>query len=764
MNVDLLLHGPVGTTMGWTLIHLLWQATAVALILGSVRTLWPAASSNLRYGTAILALAVVMILPVLTFAHLWGDVAEPSPRAISPAAAEVDSFSVTAALPVPDSFEAGVESRISTTLPWLVALWMLGVALLGTRLFVRIAWTARLAREQLIDVEGSWKRVLRRLSQKLRMRRIVALYESGLVEVPTVVGWLKPVVLVPTSVFTGLTYRQIETVLAHELAHVRRHDALVNFLQSIVETLFFFHPAIWWISGRIRVEREHCCDDVAIAICGDRIAYAKALTFLEEMRAATSANALAATGGNLLERIRRIAGVDERDRKTSSISALVLLLTFGAATAWAVNNPQTAPDAEVEVSESGWRYEAVPAPPAPPAPEPYGVSAPTAPAPPTPPAAPPAPPEPVIEEEWIDSILYEVGWGLEVPPAPEPPTPPKAPASPAPVVRDPAAPEAPHAPRAPRMAVRAPRADREYTVRAKRDEHSNRKISEHLTEDEEIALRQVGATPEYLSSLRAVGLVDLTVGEALAMRSVGVSRAYVTDMREAFGSVLDPRELVRLKAVGVTRSFVSDIRKQRGGSITAEDAIRLRGVGVSPEWIGSVSRILGSEVSLEDAIRLRGVGVSEEYIAEMQARGFGILPPNDLIRLRGVGVTAEFIDRMRKAGYASSSVDELVQLRGVGASPEYIADLRRAGLESLDPGEVVALRGIGVTADYVRRMRELGLSAASASQLIQLRALDIDPGYVESLRDAGIRNLTVEKVIRMKAAGIEAGDIRTGSE
>src|SRR5205823_6807755 len=129
--------------------------------------------------------------------------------------------------------------------------------------------------------------------------------ESALVEVPTLVGWLWPVILLPASAISGLAPAELEAILVHELAHVRRHDYLINLLQTGVETILFYHPAIWWLSRRVRQEREHCCDDIAVSLCGDPIAYARALSTMEELRASPRW-AIAAHGGSLIVRIRRI--------------------------------------------------------------------------------------------------------------------------------------------------------------------------------------------------------------------------------------------------------------------------------------------------------------------------------------------------------------------------------------------------------------------------------------------------------------------------
>src|SRR6185436_8684766 len=140
----------------------------------------------------------------------------------------------------------------------------------------------------------------------------VPILQSSLARVPMVVGYLRPVILVPLSFATSIPIGQLEAILAHELAHVRRHDFLVNLLQTLAETLFFYHPAIWWLSSRIRIEREHCCDDLVVELLDNRLEYGRALVALEEMGARDGLFALGAADGSLLGRVRRILGADGR--------------------------------------------------------------------------------------------------------------------------------------------------------------------------------------------------------------------------------------------------------------------------------------------------------------------------------------------------------------------------------------------------------------------------------------------------------------------
>jgi hypothetical protein len=154
---------------------------------------------------------------------------------------------------------------------------------------------------------------------------------------PSVIGWLRPVILAPVGVLIGLAPEQVEALLAHELAHVRRHDYLVNVLQGFAESLLFYHPAVWWISNQIRAEREHCCDDLAVAASGDVLVYARALAELESMRPAHfKAAALSANDGSLLRRIQRLVDPVAAHRPAGagvalSLGALLLLGIAGVA-------------------------------------------------------------------------------------------------------------------------------------------------------------------------------------------------------------------------------------------------------------------------------------------------------------------------------------------------------------------------------------------------------------------------------------------------
>ena len=165
-------------------------------------------------------------------------------------------------------------------------IWLAGAMAFWVRLMGGWVVAARMRSTLVRPAPPEWRQALGELGARIGLSRPVRLLVSALVEVPAVVGWLRPVVLVPVGALAGLPAEQMEALLIHELAHIRRHDYLVNILQSVAEALLFYHPAVWWVSGHIRAERELCCDDVAASGRGDVLTYARALAELESYRPA----------------------------------------------------------------------------------------------------------------------------------------------------------------------------------------------------------------------------------------------------------------------------------------------------------------------------------------------------------------------------------------------------------------------------------------------------------------------------------------------
>ena len=323
---------PLIIPLGWALLHFLWEGALIGLLLAAVNLLLQRANARQRYAADCLALVLMLAAAVSTF--VWLIPASPPEdrpsgsvtltfRTIAPYVAQA-----APAISVDSSFRW--KAWLDSHLTWLVCAWFAGVVVLSLR--IAGGWIfAQALKRRARPAAPSWQETLARLAIRFGVRRRIALCESMGARVPAVIGWLRPVILLPVSAMSGLTPQMIEAVLAHELAHIRRHDYLLNVLQTAVETLLFYHPTVWWVGKKIRQERENCCDDLAVAACGDALVYARALTTLEDIRSTPPRLSVAATAGSLLTRIQRLIEVRQPAGSPAItwLASATALLTLG---------------------------------------------------------------------------------------------------------------------------------------------------------------------------------------------------------------------------------------------------------------------------------------------------------------------------------------------------------------------------------------------------------------------------------------------------
>ncbi|MDB4778061.1 M48 family metalloprotease [bacterium] len=360
---------PIVNALGWTLAYFTWQAILVAAIVAIALELTKRFPSQWQYAISCCGLLAMVAIAVGTFSCLVSNPDTPSSsglnrsidRAIAtdgePAEAPIAITAGRANLPADpgqlvsaDANRLSVESDTASTglaggwsgtfrsflstlqnsLPFWVVVWICGVTLLALRLLFGMNRVRQWRRDSVEVDEKELVSVVDQLLQRMNIRREVRLLKSARAMVPAVIGCLKPAILLPASMISGLPTAELESILAHELAHIRRHDYLVNLLQTIVETILFFHPAIWWLSHQIRIQREHCCDDVAISVSGDRVVFVKALKRLEEIRCQQDQLVMAATGGSLVQRIQRIVHGKTKRSPYGRFAGLAVLALLAA--------------------------------------------------------------------------------------------------------------------------------------------------------------------------------------------------------------------------------------------------------------------------------------------------------------------------------------------------------------------------------------------------------------------------------------------------
>jgi len=342
---------PLLQTLGWTLVHSLWQGALLALLAALALRLARTHSAELRHAIASWTLALLLTLVVATF--LWVDGGKDP----------VSAFGNVTIAPILTGSTRGswllqLRAVIIPWIPYLITGWLLGFSLKLIHLGRAMAWLYGPCLRSVQIPPAEWLVSFDALQKRMKPGRSVRLGMSSQVDSLLALGWLRPIVIVPASAFLALPPEALEAVLIHELEHVRRGDFLGNILQTFAEALLFYHPAVWWLSRRIRQEREHCCDDAAVRACGDPILYASALARLEELRAQPFLIpdlAPAASGGRLMLRIQRIL----RPRVPHDVinplailaPALLLVAALGTATLTAAGPSKAQPVATTPGTE-----------------------------------------------------------------------------------------------------------------------------------------------------------------------------------------------------------------------------------------------------------------------------------------------------------------------------------------------------------------------------------------------------------------------------
>jgi TonB family protein len=306
-----LFNSPLLTSLALTLLHFLWQGLLVATVLKSALLIFNNNKAQLRYALSALAMLANLLLPIITFFIVYRtEVSSVNPLASSLALSEFIQE-----LQQPDALFSYKEltETLPLLLPYVSVLWLATITLLASKLLIEISIVNQLPQQGTFapndKLQARFDELVKQISLKITPRLLISLK----VEVPMAIGWLKPVVLLPASMLSGLNNAQLEMLILHELAHIRRHDYLVNFLQTLIEILLFFHPAVMWVSKQMRNEREYCSDDIAVQHCGDPIAYAH--TLADTASLCTKAHnhtipdmAMAASGGDLKQRVIRLVG------------------------------------------------------------------------------------------------------------------------------------------------------------------------------------------------------------------------------------------------------------------------------------------------------------------------------------------------------------------------------------------------------------------------------------------------------------------------
>jgi beta-lactamase regulating signal transducer with metallopeptidase domain len=690
--------------LGWTLIHFIWEGAALAALFAAVCAFCRTAAA--RYALAVATLVLMIAAPLLRFPVLLSSANSSSLVAASPA----DSLSAQPqnAAPV-RALAAGVLAipvfpQQSKALLWFVEAWFAGVVLLSLRAAGGFWAAERLRREESKPVGALLLEKCLALQRRLRLELVIHYCECRRLDAPAVVGWFRPVVMLPVTALTGLSGPQLEAVIAHELAHIRRLDSFFNLFQIAAETLLFYHPAVWWVSQRMREERENCCDDVAISVCGDAVNYARALTLMEEWRSAP-ALAMAANRNPLATRVARLLGIGELTVGVRSAGFAASFLCLAGAL--------LAGNAFVGVAHNFFGWDGV------------RMSAHLS-------SAPAPPPSNLSPASTASAVVSSLVSHVD-----------------ASALRNVAS----------RVLAQVQQAAAETQADSAQSAASSSSGSyieqmkaagfDNLTVEQLIALKTQGVTPEYVKAIHALGLKP-SVEETIGMKVQGISPEYIRDMRAA-GVDADINHLIGMKVQGLTPDYVKQM-KALGIQPNSDELIGMKVQGLTPDYVKQV-RALGLQASDDELIAMKVQGISPDYVQQMRAAGVDA-KIDHLIGMKVQGITPDYVKQMKALGISPDS-DDLIGMKVQGVSPDYIRDMRAAGL-NVSADNLIGMKVQGVTPEYVKEMKATGLPDFKDDPdcYIGAKINGITPEFVKQVQSHGFKDLDLDKLIALKRAGI----------
>jgi len=775
------------------LIHFLWQGSVVAIVLGIVLLSLRRRSAAARYQCACWALAVMVVLPCATAVRFEWNVSRADtpathagPAGDSVLAGDIDPGIATTAtrdardadgidgagtaVPGPaatlqprdtnsaikqlaQSTQQTVTDATSTiagtllrqlawnprqtdTARWVLGFWLAGVCLLSIVHMGGWFRVQRLRNSHVEPVPETWQDRADVFCRQLGISRAVRVLRSVAVDGPMVIGYLKPVVLIPVSAVTGLPARQLECILAHELAHIWRRDYLVNILQIVAETLLFFHPAVWWVSRQIRAERENCCDDIAVQLAGDRFAYARALVDLEELRLASPRLALGAGDGPLLRRVQRLVGGPDMSMYSSrnllvGTLAAMLILIGGAVLALAAQERlgevvamATSTEEEQISARGGWsaeRYDD----------ELYmeirergdrnrrnrgrwnmtlhvdlddfaGLT---------------------FTEDAVFSLVREAGTFR--------------------FTGDFEGPE------------RRAEGDGRFTFAA--DPVFADQLGElgtrRLDDEEILVLAAQNLRVQTVQELRDLGYGPFDADELVTIAIFEVTPEFIDEMEREGYKDLDLDTLVAMRVHDVDADFVDTMRRAGIETYDEDDLIAWAVHDINPEFIRDIRAQFGENLDLDDVMSFKIHGVDGDFAREMERAGLD-LDPEELLSFKIHGVDSRYADELRQEFGRDMDADDILSYKIHGMNPDYVRDLENAGLRGLDADELLSMKIHGVDGRYVQQIRDQFGQDMDADEILSFKIHGMSPGYVRDLENAGLDNLDADELLSMKIHGV----------
>lgn len=685
--------------LGWMVIHSLWQAILIAIVFGITLILLRKQSAKHRYIVANIALLTVLLSAIFTFAYYYSfenqtitiDLAqnnnsinnanhlkintEITPEVVSPT---TDVWSV-----------ANFRNYFEHNLPLIVTIWLVGVTVFILRLLGGLSYVYYLKTRMNFPPDEYWTEMLERLIKKAHLNKAVELVESAMVRTPLVVGHLKPMILFPIGIINRLSEKEVEAILAHELAHILRHDYLFNILQSIVEALFYYHPAVWWLSTQIRDEREMACDEIAIKLIDDQMNYAKALVAIQEMAFLPMTASLAFAGhrkGQFLMRMQRILNQPQNKSNIMEkfIATLIVLFTLIGLNFAQNNQPKyqyenVSKGSLLITGEGNFKNSGF-----------WNAT---------------------IEENQV-CITFNNGDKNSVW-----------------IVNDCFNKSEFSALPSQESEFTLTRAAGKITFKGKFDGnegYGKQTFSPNETFKTWLASQGVSENDDaflfnafianidenYVNKIKNMGLSGLNAETWASLIHSRVSLSYIEEIRSAFnknGYKLDNvGEIANLKMMGVEANYVESLQKTSTEKLSADDIVNAKIHGLIPEKMAEMNALRGEKMTTEEHLLFAIHGIDEAYIKEMEAIVGKKLSNDDIAGAKMHGVNADYVNELKNAGISNFTFDDLINFKIHGITADYIKSFASVGFKNLDNEDIIALKIANVTPNDITELRQKG--------------------------------------------------------
>jgi len=733
-------------SISWALIHSLWQGFIITGIVIIAMSVFRNANSRIKYGLACGAMTIMFLTTILTFTYTFNNNSHSSTVLSHPANAEtslIQSSQFTNAQtdnPAALSSQAFLDdSGNYNVMGWIFFFWALGVIIVSVYNLFSWRETRYLVTTDTDPAADFWQMRFSYICDKFKLNRKIRLIQSALVKTPCVVGWIKPVILAPASILTGLNASYLDLILAHEIAHVKRYDILVNYIQAFIETLLFFNPFVWWISKQVRIEREHCCDDIVVENFGGRITYAHALADLEGFRISRPGLALGADGGKLLPRIKRLLSVKNEinyrpgiGASLISIASLVLILGVCFLNSADSNYAYatTIPPGEIQIPPADYSYEGR------------------------------------WDAAWYDDrIVFQLDFkrdgnnteevwtdelvGID-----------KAKETKFILNRDAGIfyfdggfDKIGYESLGSGVCYFVPNAD--YFKELDRIGYSDSFMALNINESKrQLQLALTNLSYEYAHQMKELGYSELSLDRLITLFYHGVNPEYITDLADLGYENLNDDQLLRMRDHGINRRYIAELSHFGFNNIAANELIKYRDHGVDGSFMSGLAKYGYSNLDLDQLLKMRDHGVDGYFIASLTKYGYDDFSASELATLRDHGVDGYFISDLDEQGYKGLRVSLLRKMRDHGVDGSFISGLAQYGYKDLDPSTLIKMRDHGVDSGYISRLVNLGYRDLSSSILIKMKDHGVSPDFIERANDDYGRQLPPERLIKFRDSGI----------